>query len=86
MRTPDRFIELINSSHSAESSFEVLGEQERRLEGLQLAMRMREGVPMDSFTTEDLEMMSELLNVAHGVVTLTRAGRLLANEVLIRLK
>jgi hypothetical protein len=49
-------------------------------------MRMREGVPMDSFTTEDLEMMSELLNVAHGVVTLTRAGRLLANEVLIRLK
>ncbi|CAB4638294.1 MAG: radical SAM family heme chaperone HemW [Actinobacteria bacterium] len=86
VRTPDRFIELINSSHSAESSFEMLGDQERRLEGLQLAMRMREGVPIDSFSTEDLEMMSELLNVAHGVVTLTRAGRLLANEVLIRLK
>jgi coproporphyrinogen III oxidase-like Fe-S oxidoreductase len=86
VRTPDRFIELIEASQSAESSSEELDDDARRIEGLQLALRMREGVPVDSFSVGDLELMSELVQVNNGQVTLTRAGRLMANEVALRLK
>ena len=86
VRTPDRFIELIESSQSAESSSEILDIGAQRIEGLQLALRMREGVPVDSFSASDLELMSELVRVNNGQVTLTRAGRLMANEVALRLK
>ena len=86
VRTPDRFIELIDSGQSAESSHEELDIDARRIEGLQLALRMREGVPVDSFSAGDLDLMSELVRVDRGQVTLTRAGRLMANEVALRLK
>ena len=86
VRTPDRFIELIESSQSAESSSEILDVDAQRIEGLQLALRMREGVPVDSLSASDLELMSELVRVNNGQVTLTRAGRLMANEVALRLK
>jgi oxygen-independent coproporphyrinogen-3 oxidase len=85
VRTPDRFIELIDSGQSAESSSEELDVDAQRIEGLQLALRMREGVPVDSFRVSDLELMSELVRVNNGQVTLTRAGRLMANEVALRL-
>jgi oxygen-independent coproporphyrinogen-3 oxidase len=86
VRTPDRFIELIESDQSAESSSETLDVDAQRIEGLQLALRMREGVPVDSLSASDLELMSELVRVNNGQVTLTRAGRLMANEVALRLK
>jgi coproporphyrinogen III oxidase-like Fe-S oxidoreductase len=86
VRTPDRFIELIDSGQSAESSSEELDVDAQRIEGLQLALRMREGVPVDSFSVSDLELMSELVRVNNGQVTLTRAGRLMANEVALRLR
>jgi oxygen-independent coproporphyrinogen-3 oxidase len=86
VRTPDRFIELIESSQSAESSSEILDVDAQRIEGLQLALRMREGVPVDSLSASDLELMSELVRVNNGQVTLTRVGRLMANEVALRLK
>jgi oxygen-independent coproporphyrinogen-3 oxidase len=86
VRTPDRFIELIESAQSAESSNEILDGDARRIEGLQLALRMREGVPVDSFSASDLELMNELVLVDNGHVTLTRAGRLMANEVALRLR
>ena len=86
VRTPDRFIELIDSGQSAESSCEDLDVDARRIEGLQLALRMREGVPADSFSFSDLELMSELVLINNGQVTLTRAGRLMANEVALRLR
>ena len=86
VRTPDRFIELIDSGQSSESSSEELDVDAQRIEGLQLALRMREGVPVDSFRVSDLELMSELVRVNNGQVTLTRAGRLMANEVALRLK
>jgi oxygen-independent coproporphyrinogen-3 oxidase len=86
VRTPDRFIELIESDQSAESSSETLDVDAQRIEGLQLALRMREGVPVDSLSASDLELMSELVRVNNGQVTLTRVGRLMANEVALRLK
>jgi hypothetical protein len=44
---------------------------------------MRSGVPAE---TLDLDGLDELVTVAEGRATLTRAGRLLANEVALRLR
>ena len=86
VRTPDRFIELIEAGESAESSAEVLDEEQRRLEGLQVAIRMREGVPRGSFSDDDLRMLEGLLTESGDRLVLTRRGRLMANEVSVRLR
>jgi hypothetical protein len=53
------------------------------MEGLQLALRMRDGVPSDALEIDGLDG----LVVTDGVrVRLTRRGRLLANEVSLRLR
>jgi oxygen-independent coproporphyrinogen-3 oxidase len=89
VRTPDRFIELVGSGRSAESSAEVLDDEARRVEGLQLMLRTRDGVAADSFDADTLELLEPML-VEHADhpdrVVLTRAGRLMANEVSVRLR
>ena len=45
----------------------------------------REGVPLGSFSEVDLEEMSELLEQHEDRIVLTRTGRVLANEVALRL-
>ena len=85
VRTPERYIELVRSGESPESSSETLDAQTRKREALQLLVRTREGVPADAFLAKDLEEMSELLTQRDGKIVLTRAGRLLANEVALRL-
>ena len=85
VRTPERYIELVRSGESPESSSETLDAQTRKREALQLLVRTREGVPADAFLAKDLEEMSELLAQRDGKIVLTRAGRLLANEVALRL-
>ena len=85
VRTPERYIELVTAGESPESSSETLDAQTRKREELQLLVRTREGVPVDAFSAEDLEEMSELLARRDGKIVLTRAGRLLANEVALRL-
>ncbi len=84
-RTPDRYIELINSGESPESSSETLDAETSKREMLQLLVRTREGVPLGSFSDADLDEMSELLEQHDDRIVLTRAGRLLANEVALRL-
>ncbi|MFN5605077.1 MAG: radical SAM family heme chaperone HemW [Actinomycetes bacterium] len=86
VRTPERFIEAIGEGRSAESAGETLDADARRIEGLQLSLRTTAGVPVESFGADDLEMMGDLLVVEGGRARLTRAGRLLANEVALRLK
>jgi putative oxygen-independent coproporphyrinogen III oxidase len=82
VRTPDRYIELVHSAAPTEAAGETLDTETRRIEGLQLALRMREGVPFDVLDGAELEGLVE----RHGNRwTLTRAGRLLANEVALRL-
>ena len=85
VRTPERYIELVMAGESPESSSETLDAQTRKREALQLLVRTREGVPINSFSDADREEMSELLEQREGQIILTRAGRLLANEVALRL-
>jgi oxygen-independent coproporphyrinogen-3 oxidase len=85
VRTPDRYIELIKAGESPESSSETLDAQTSKREMLQLLVRTREGVPFDSFSDADIDEMSELLERQDDRIVLTRAGRLLANEVALRL-
>ena len=86
VRTPDRYIELVTSGRSAESASEELDADERRVEGLQLALRMRDGVPSESFAADDLEFLAGLVELRGERVVLTRRGRLMANEVSLRLR
>jgi putative oxygen-independent coproporphyrinogen III oxidase len=89
VRTPDRYVEIIDSGGDVVAASETLDEEARRTEGLQLVLRTRDGVPSDAFAPETLELLDGLV-IAHpehgGRVLLTRAGRLMANEVSVRLR
>jgi oxygen-independent coproporphyrinogen-3 oxidase len=89
LRTPDRYIDAVTAGLSVEAAGERLPEQERALESLQLAIRTREGVPRAAFSDDDLDELGELLAAVpgdDGRVALTVPGRLLANEVALRLR
>jgi putative oxygen-independent coproporphyrinogen III oxidase len=84
VRTPDRYLELVGAHRSAESGAEQLPSGARRLEGLQLALRTSDGVPAEALPDDpDLEGLVEVID---GRARLTVAGRLLANEVAVRLR
>ena len=86
MRTPDRYIEMINAGEIPESSSEILDSETRKLEALQLLVRVRDGVPLDALSMQDQELMSDLVAQVGDRLVLTRAGRLMANEVSLRLR
>lgn len=82
VRTPERFIAAISTGASPLAGSEELGPDERRVEGLQLALRTSTGVPADAVPAD----IQHLLEPAgDGNVRLTVHGRLLANEVAVRL-
>jgi oxygen-independent coproporphyrinogen-3 oxidase len=83
LRTPERYIEAVESGRSVEAANETLGPADRRLEGLQLALRLREGVPVAALPLDELP---GLVEVDGDRAVLTRRGRLLANEVALRLR
>lgn len=86
VRTPERYAELIEAGESARSASESLDTEERRLEGLQLLLRTNLGVPRDAFDPDDLVDLAETVTIEGDRVRLTRMGRLLANEVSMRLR
>ncbi|MGE0879996.1 MAG: radical SAM family heme chaperone HemW [Acidimicrobiia bacterium] len=84
VRTPERYLHLVEGGEPAEGGAEELDLEERRLEALTLAVRMRGGVPVEALGA--LDDLADLLDVRDGRAVLTRAGRLLANEVSLRLR
>jgi oxygen-independent coproporphyrinogen-3 oxidase len=86
VRTPERYIDLIQSSESVEVSAEDLDPERRRIEGLQLSLRTREGVPVDSLSSSDRDLLDPLIVIEGETLVLSAEGRLLANEVAIRLR
>jgi putative oxygen-independent coproporphyrinogen III oxidase len=80
----DRYVERIESGRSAEAGSEQLGEGERALEALQLALRTSAGVPVGAI---DLDGVPEAcVYVDDGVARLTTQGMLVANELSLRLR
>jgi oxygen-independent coproporphyrinogen-3 oxidase len=87
VRTPERYVERIHAGAAPEAGREHLDPVTRAEERLVLALRTRGGVPVhpDAMTeTETLTRAGFLTRRGDGV-RLTRRGRLLANDVTVRL-
>lgn len=84
VRTPDRYISLLESGQSPRGGEENVSEAAQHFEEESLAMRTRRGVPREAF--ESLDEISHLVSVNDGNVTLLPEGRLLANQVIVRLR
>lgn len=83
VRTPERYLSLVGQGRSVEAAGETLDDEERVLERLQLALRTREGVPAWALDAEELD---GLVEPSGDHLVLTLRGRLLANEVALRLR
>ena len=85
LRTPERYVAAIEDGRSPEAGAEELDAGARRVEGLQLAIRTRGGVPAREVPDGFLAELDGLVEQVDDRVVLTPEGRLLANEVAIRL-
>lgn len=83
LRTPERYIAAVEAGESTVAAGEHLDPATRRLEALQLALRLADGVPRDEIDTDGL---GDLVGDDGVRVRLTRRGRLLANEVSMHLR
>ena len=86
VRTPDRYVDLVARGQSVEAAGETLDAQARYLEGRHLALRTRTGVTRDAFGPEAVDELHGLIEPVGDGWVLTRAGRLLANEVSLRVR
>jgi putative oxygen-independent coproporphyrinogen III oxidase len=83
LRTPERYIAAVRAGRSTEAAGETLDSDVRRVEGLQLALRTTAGVPLAAL---DGGALPGLVEQAGDRWVLTRRGRLMANEVAVRLR
>jgi putative oxygen-independent coproporphyrinogen III oxidase len=83
LRTPERYIAAVRAGLPTEAAGESLDPEARRVEGLQLALRTTAGVPLDALDGDELPGVVER---AGDRWVLTRRGRLMANEVAVRLR
>jgi oxygen-independent coproporphyrinogen-3 oxidase len=89
VRTPERYIEAMHAGGPAGrlvAGEETLDADGRAIEALELSLRTAAGVPADALS--DVEMLTTLglIEGRADRVVLTVTGRLLANEVAIRLR
>lgn len=88
VRTPERYCRLVEEGSPIEAAAEVLGVEERQSEALMLSLRTPAGVPADAVPAELFEAGLVARNIGAGATdraVLTVRGRLLANEVAVRL-
>ena len=83
VRTPDRYIDLVAGGKSTEAAGETLDAETREFERLELLLRLRPGVPLDALDGDELPGLVER---AGDRWVLTRAGRLVQNDIATRLK
>ncbi|HEY5438492.1 MAG TPA: radical SAM family heme chaperone HemW [Acidimicrobiales bacterium] len=84
VRTPDRYIAMVRGGTRPLGGDEQLDEETQQFERDSLALRTSRGVPVEAF--DSLAEIAHLVDVENGRVTLATNGRLLANQVIIRLK
>ena len=85
VRTPDRYIALVGSGESVEAGSETLSVDTRAREAVELSLRTRSGVPASLVPGEVVDAGLVDVTSTPGRAVLTVPGRLLANEVAIRL-
>ncbi len=85
MRTPERYIEAVSGGNSAIAGREELDDIGRAREGLELSLRTRAGVPAVAVADLDLLVDAGVVSLVGDRAVLTARGRLVANEVAIRL-
>jgi oxygen-independent coproporphyrinogen-3 oxidase len=86
LRTPDRYLDAVAAGASVEAADEQLDAEGRALEALQLSLRTSHGVPRGALDPDDLPGLVEPHPHDLDRLVLTVDGRLLANEVALRLK
>jgi oxygen-independent coproporphyrinogen-3 oxidase len=86
VRTPERYVTAVQEGRSPEAAGEQLAPDERRLEALQLAIRTRAGVPAGALGPDDRADLEGLVVPEGDRLVLSVQGRLLANEVAVRLR
>ena len=84
VRTPDRYIAMVREGERPLGGEESLDERTRRFERESLALRTSRGVPLEAF--DSLDEIRHLVQVQNRRVTLAVSGRLLANQVIQRLR
>ncbi|HVM64171.1 MAG TPA: radical SAM family heme chaperone HemW [Acidimicrobiales bacterium] len=85
VRTPERYIDAVASGRSPEAGCDELDRVGRNRERLELSLRTRAGVP--AAAVGDLEMLVDegIVALEGSRAVLTPRGRLIANEVAVRL-
>ena len=83
VRTPDRYVAMVREGARPLGGEESLDEQTQAFERESLALRTAKGVPLEAFNS--LDEVAHLVRVRDGRVTLAPNGRLLANQVILRL-
>ena len=86
VRTPERYVALVEAGEPTEAAGESLDPESRRVEGLQLSLRTGDGVPSEALSDDDRAVLDGLLDERDGRLRLTVPGRLLANEIAVRLR
>jgi oxygen-independent coproporphyrinogen-3 oxidase len=86
VRTPERYVAAVREGRATEAAGEELAPAERTLEALQLSLRTRAGVPAGALAPEDRAELDGLLVPEGDRLVLSVQGRLLANEVAVRLR
>jgi oxygen-independent coproporphyrinogen-3 oxidase len=84
IHTPERYIEAVRAGRSTTAADEVLTDEQSTFEGLALALRTSVGVPA-SVVPDDPDLDGLVTRCGDRAV-LTVRGRLLANEVTVRLR
>lgn len=83
VRSIERYLERIEGARSPVVAEEQLDGGARALERLELSLRTRAGVPVQALADDG--SLAGLIEVLGGRAVLTRRGRMLANEVALRL-
>ncbi len=85
VRTPERYCRLVEASACVEAAGETLDPEQRAWERLVLSMRTSQGVPAAAAPEELYDAGLVELRADRVTAVLTPKGRLLANEVAIKL-
>lgn len=78
-----RYISTVEQGIDPVACTEETAKEQRVLEALELLVRTRIGVPSEAL--EDKGIVEGLIDDSNGIITLTKKGRLLANQVILRM-